>query len=77
VKNWFQTLLFQILNLYRYSPVKEQKDKTPGSVILAKEPEVVANWTRVNGAFTKVGGLHSCVNLCCPIQLLNPCCPIA
>ena len=33
--------------------MKAIPEKTPGVAILAKEPELTANWTRVNGAFTK------------------------
>lgn len=47
-------VLWDILRCWvKEHPVKEQKEKTPGGVILEKEPAVVANWTRVNGAFTK------------------------
>ena len=33
--------------------MKAQPTKTPGCVILSKEPTTAANWTRVAGAFTK------------------------
>ena len=49
-------VLWDILRCWvKEHPVKEQKEKTPGSVILEKAPEVSANWTRVTGAFTRVG----------------------
>ena len=48
------SVLWDILRCWvKEHPVKVQAHKTPGEAILAKEPSVVANWTRVNGAFTK------------------------
>lgn len=47
-------VLWDILRCWvKEHPVKAQTEKTPGSVILEKEPAVKANWTRVNGAFTQ------------------------
>ena len=48
------SVLWDILRCWvKEHPVKGQAHKTPGEAILAKEPKVIANWTRVNGAFTK------------------------
>ena len=47
-------VLWDILRCWvKEHPVKPIPEKTPGVVILSKEPELVANWTRVHGAFTK------------------------
>ncbi len=47
-------VLWDLLRCWvREHPVKEVQHKTPGSAILAIESETIANWTRVNGAFTK------------------------
>ena len=47
-------VLWDILRCWvKEHPVKAIPEKTPGVAILAKEPELTANWTRVNGAFTK------------------------
>ena len=47
-------VLWDILRCWiKEHPVKAQPTKTPGCVILSKEPTTAAKWTRVAGAFTK------------------------
>jgi len=47
-------VLWDILRCWvREHPVKPQATKTPGEAILGVPPKTIANWTRVNGAFTK------------------------